>query len=305
MRMLVIIVIAASLLFLPRFVHVAKVTLEVVDEQGRPVKDALLGYGKSSPHTDKHGKLSILTNPSDGVVGGGIGKEGYYDSIFHQDFIVRKYIFWRPWNKHLKVVMRPIVTPVPMYVRNRYFKIPVIGKELGFDLSVSDWVKPYGNGINSDFIFRVNREYKDIDNFDATLTLTFSSPYDGIQVIKDNRGGDYSVGSIFRLPRIAPDDGYQKMLVKRISAGTYGYRRDESDDNNYVFRVRSKIANGNLQQAMFGKVLGEINFACLSGENGEVGMHYYLNPDYTRNLEFDPKRNLFTNLPPREGVALP
>lgn len=304
MRILVIFVIAASLLSLPIFVRMAKVTLEVVDEQGMPVKNALLGYTNSSPRTDEYGKLSVLKNTSDGQFGGGIGKDGFYDSIFHYNFVVKNYIFWKPWNKHLKVVIRPIVNPVPMYVRSRSFLIPEISKSLGFDLSAADWVKPYGKGINSDFIFRVDRQYKNIDNFDATLTLTFPNPSDGIQIIKDNRGGDYSIGSQFRLPRNAPDVGYQNKLVKRVSAGSYGFRRDESDDNNYIFRVRSKLVDGKLERAMYGKIRGDIRFGP-AGENAGLEMFYYLNPDYTRNLEFDPKRNLFTNLPPTEGVALP
>ncbi len=32
---------------------------------------------------------------------------------------------------------------------------------------------------------------------------------------------------------------------------------------------------------------------------------YYLNPDGTRNVEFDPAKNLFRNLPWIEGVRKP
>jgi hypothetical protein len=304
MRILVIIVVAASLYFLPKFVHVAKITLEVVDEQGRPVTDALLGYDKKSPRTDKHGKLNILTNPSNGAAGGGIGKEGYYDSIFHQDFIVRKFIFWQPWNKQIKVVLRPVVNPVPMYVRNRTFQFPAINKPLGFDLTKADWTPPYGSGTHSDFILRVDRTFKDNNNFDATLTISFPNKYDGILLIKDNRGGDFGVGSQFQLPRNAPEDGYQNKFVKRVSSGSYGFRNAKEDDNNYIFRVRSESENGKLKRAMYGKILGDIRFGPIGG-NGGFEMHYYLNPDYTNNLEFDPKKNLFTNLPQTEGVALP
>ncbi len=37
----------------------------------------------------------------------------------------------------------------------------------------------------------------------------------------------------------------------------------------------------------------------------EVYFTYSLNPDYTRNLEFDPKRNLFDNLSDLEQVTEP
>lgn len=61
---------------------------------------------------------------------------------------------------------------------------------------------------------------------------------------------------------------------------------------------------GKLKRAMYGKILDEIKFAALS-KNGEIGMHYYLNPDDTKNLEYDPEKNLFKSLPSGEGVALP
>lgn len=293
-----------GLLSLPRIIHVAKITLEVVDEYGKPVKDALVGYSKSSLRTDKDGRVSIIVNPSNGSVGGGVGKEGYYDSIFHNDFYIRRYIYWRPWNKHIKVVLRPVVKPVPMYVRNHTFQFPAINKDLGFDLMKADWLPPYGAGVHRDFILRVDRIFKDNDNFDATLTLTFTNNYDGIQVVNDNRGGDFGVGSEYRLPRIAPEEGYQSKMVKRVSSGTYGYRAAKVDDNNYIFRVRSEIESGKLKRAMYGKILGDIRFGPIGG-NGGFEMHYYLNPGYTRNLEFDPKRNLFTGLPEVEGVGLP
>jgi hypothetical protein len=99
-------------------------------------------------------------------------------------------------------------------------------------------------------------------------------------------------------------DGYQSTFVKRVSAGVYGTRKAKDDVSNYIFRVRSENENGTLKRAMYGKILGDIRFGPV-GENGGFEMHYYLNPDYTQNLEFDPKRNLFVNLPEGEGVGLP
>ena len=55
---------------------------------------------------------------------------------------------------------------------------------------------------------------------------------------------------------------------------------------------------------MYGKIRNDIEFAPRS-KIVKIKMHYYLNPDYTRNLEFDPKRNLFTNLPKFEKVGQP
>lgn len=55
---------------------------------------------------------------------------------------------------------------------------------------------------------------------------------------------------------------------------------------------------------MYGKILGHIGLTAIFSETAEIYFKYYLNPDYTRNLEFDPKQNLFKNLPDRERVGI-
>ncbi len=292
----------------------AKVTFRVIDEEGKIVEGAhvrirfqggTLDRDAATGITNSEGIFSATGPSKDGQIAGGVRKDGYYISSFRYFFSMTKLGQWLPWDKEMTVVLRQKVNPVPMYVRNSYFEIPAHGREIGFDLMKADWVIPYGQGVKSDFIMRVDREYKNVDNFDATLTLTFTNKYDGIQTIKDNRGGIYSVGSEYQLPRTAPATEYQTKLVIRISEGMYGEHTDISADNNYLFRVRSEVdEEGKLKRAMYGKILGEIKFAALS-KNGEIGMHYYLNPDYTRNLEYDPKKNLFKSLPSGEGVALP
>ncbi|AMV73073.1 hypothetical protein JCM30471_14880 [Desulfuromonas carbonis] len=200
--------------------------------------------------------------------------------------------------------MRPIVNPVPMYVRNHSFKVPVKGEEVGFDLEKADWVIPYGQGTTADFVFKFVQRFDNMNNYDATMILTFSNPFDGIQVVKDDGGGDFNIGSWYRLQRTAPETGYLPRIEKRISRGSYGRYSDIEDDNNYIFRIRSEVGeNGKLKQAMYGKIRGELRH--FVGDGGGIKIHYYLNPDYTRNLEFDPKRNLFRSLPQNENVRQP
>ena len=79
---------------------------------------------------------------------------------------------------------------------------------------------------------------------------------------------------------------------------------DFNRDANYFFRVRSKTDDkGNVTNALYGKIYGDF------GENfgrGELNFIYYLNPKpNSRNMEFNPQQNLFTNLPPLERVTAP
>jgi hypothetical protein len=62
-------------------------------------------------------------------------------------------------------------------------------------------------------------------------------------------------------------------------------------------------ASGNVTSALYGKIYGD--FSQDIG-NDAVRFTYYLNPEpNSRNMEFDPKQNLFKNLPPLEQVTAP
>ena len=64
-------------------------------------------------------------------------------------------------------------------------------------------------------------------------------------------------------------------------------------DIHYVFRIRTEVdEDGNIVEAMYGKVYGEIRGG-FSWGGPSVGFTYYLNPTGTRNLEYDPPKNLF------------
>ncbi|GAB7025024.1 hypothetical protein [Geotalea toluenoxydans] len=294
----------------------AKLILNVVDEKNQPVEGAdieicFVGGCTSDDvknyKTDENGTCKVSGLSKDGQISAGITKKDYYSTLFHQDYYISKLGMWQPWNKEYTVVLRPKINPVPMYVREKWITIPVVGKEIGFDLVKFDWVIPYGQGVTSDFIFRVDRQYKDVDNFDAIMTLTFSNESDGIQLLKEDTGGDFNVGSRFRLPRNAPETGYVRKLAKRKTRGGGVFYDDAYEDSNYFFRVRSeKDEKGNLTRAMYGKIKGDIKIDPRSTETGDIHLFYYLNPDYTRNLEFDPDKNLFSPLPRSERlIGLP
>jgi hypothetical protein len=77
-------------------------------------------------------------------------------------------------------------------------------------------------------------------------------------------------------------------------------------------RGENEAAVGRLEQALGrvddeldGKIRGGFEFSGWGGERMEVGFCYYLNPDGTPNMEFDPTRNLSRNLGRGEDVSLP
>lgn len=283
----------------------AKITIKVIDELGTPVESARVGIGfekntgwgiEEIPvvgFTAENGLFSGGAN-SNNYIGFNVTKAGYYKGTGNYTFKEKKSGRWEPWNPEVRIVLRKIENPVPMFARNMRrsgsIKISIIGKEVGFDLIEYDWVEPFGKGKHKDFIFKLDTTVKSQDEYEGTLTLTFPNKFDGILLVKEDR----KYGSSLKLPRHAPENGYQKKL-KKYNRSLLGkpYEEDYKEDNNYIFRIRSEEKDGKLVRAMYGKIHGDIRFGVR--EPG-VNFTYYLNPDYTKNLEFDPKQNLFKNL---------
>jgi hypothetical protein len=291
----------------------AKLTLKVVGEDGSPLEKVNVGatfevskgtttgikYNTEKGTTDKDGVYIISGKTMFNVPYSAV-KEGYYKSS--GEYLLNSNINgrWQPWNPEIIVVLRKIVNPVPMYARHSRMSpiaVPELRKAIGFDLIAFDWVSPYGNGNHTDFIFRMTSTYKSEDDYDTKLELSFPNKFDGIQIIKEDR----AIGSELKLSRIAPETGYQNKLIRsRSRAPGKSGENDQKEDNNYIFRIRSEENNGKFVRAMYGKIQGDI----FVHPPSSIYFKYYLNPNYSRNLEFNPNMNLFKGLSSLEDVGL-
>jgi len=290
----------------------AKISIKVIDENNQTIDDALVEIGFLS-NSDRNKELSIsgkvnyqgvftATGKTNGLVGATISKQGFYNSTVDYPFTKKSGNHWEPWNPVVTETLRKIENPVPMYARKLSpILLPEANKRIGFDLMEYDWVSPYGKGKHADFIFQLGGKYNSEYDFNNTLTLEFTNKFDGIQLVTENR----RFGSQFKLPRTAPETGYQSKLIRSESrAPGQPYKSDRKEDNNYIFRIRSEEKNGKLIRAMYGKIQGDINFGVDKTHKASITFTPYLNPDYTRNLEFNPKQNLFKELKSFERVGL-
>jgi hypothetical protein len=295
------------------YINIAKITIKVIDEKGLPIQQAKVALGFFVGGVNKvlsvKGLADIngrFTGSSESIseIGINVSKDGYYSTYQKYHYQGFKYKRWLPWNPEIQIVLCKIGNRVPMYAHDTQYskiEIPVIGKKIGFDLIAFDWVHPYGKGIHPDLIFKLDKSYKGLDNFKSKLTISFSNRYDGIQIVKQEHG----VGSSLRLARFAPEDGYQKELTHYNDATPKNmFKNSFSKDNNYFFRVRSEVKNDKLIRAMYGMIYGDIVFAPSGSKTAKIIFKYFINPDYTRNMEFDPKRNLFTGLSDLEQNGL-
>jgi len=191
-----------------------------------------------------------------------------------------------------------------MYARDNNMDIPAKNTPVGFDLIAADWVVPYGKGTISDFIFTMTEKIpftKYNQPYDLTWTLSFPNKGDGIQSVI---GPPLNQGSALRLPRYAPEAGYESPLVQQLSLnGNKRLNGADGEDQNYFFRVRTVLdESGKVKSALYGKIAGPIQY----WGNKDVHMIYYLNPTPNdRNMEFDPKKNLFKNLSDLQQVTAP
>jgi hypothetical protein len=287
---------------------VAKITLRVINEQGSPISGASvrIGFEEAVPHWGGGGVVNVkgLTNEegkftgeghSMDSIGGWIEKEGYYSS-FSKAFKFERALNgkWQPWNPTIDVVIKKNVNPTPMYAKRVNLGMPVLNETVGYDLFVGDWVKPYGKGTSADILLKADRNKRSEQDFDSKLTVTFPNKGDGLQVFNTSSENGFSE---LKSPREAPETGYQAEWIQTHNRQA-GKPEQSNRDNKraYFFRVRTILdEHGNVISAKYGKIYGDfLNFS------------YYLNPDNnSRNMEFDPTRNLITNLKSTERVTCP
>ena len=224
---------------------------------------------------------------------------------------------WQPWNPTLTIKLKRIIKPIPMYARHVETKIPVIDRPCGYDLIMGDWIAPHGKGKTADLICQLDKK---MDNegitigqknedilYDYTFSVRFSNDDDGIQSVYAKR---VDTGGL-RLPPTAPSAGYQAMLSQRayrLQPGAPWYCDNQEHapigkqykwDQNYFFRVRSEKKHGQFGNALYGKIHDDFIWKL----DGTLEFTYYLNPTPNdRNMEFDPKKNLFGQPSGRVGA---
>jgi hypothetical protein len=303
-----------------------QVTLRIMDDFGKPVAGVRAGIGifqRWKPGdgfgediykdvngvTDSHGLVVLKGAGRRDEISYGVDRvEGYYysrggDYQFRTNVTGR----WQPWNPTIDIVLRPILNPVPMYARKFEQRIKFTSSPRSYDLMIGDWVTPDGKGTNADLIFQVAGYWNGPFDHDATLSLSFARPQDGIQEFAPPR----LKSSDFRSPREAPISGYQPQISWHRARKPGQPRKEQIDEpaakRSYFFRIRTTLdSNGNIASALYGKVYDGFDFFGPPTNCLFTSGSCFLNPEpNSRNMEFDPKRNLAKGLKLLEEVREP
>lgn len=256
--------------------------------------------------SDSNGCFSAQA-PSENGIGGSVEKKGYYRSFWKYAFEgnYQEVKRWEPWNPTIGVTLQKVGKPVAMYAKRVDALIPEVNTSCAYDLEKGDWVNPHGKGIHADIRIELMRRITSENDYEGTLTVNFPGIGNGIKEAEVIG----AAGSTLRLSPAPPPDSYGTNVVvqwgRTPSKGGYGNVGDDYRPN-YFFRVRSEVdEKGNVIRAQYGKVYGAFRVSGLARKDARVSFLYYLNPDGTRNVEFDPKQNLFKNLSSLEEVRAP
>lgn len=285
-------------------VPTASLTVRVFDESAVPIKVAQVSIWSQDTMKElqRTGGVNEQANfsaqlPAFGVLYYSASSDGFYSSWgerrFKQDAMrgdPSKWSEsrWEPWNATEDVTLKRKGTLIPMFAKRiGIMELPNEGKGTGYDLKIGDWVEPYGKGKQADINFAATG---DIASGSFLLRWTFSKIGDGIHVVLPDEG----TRSELRSPREAPLDGYAPGLnvnweCRVASAnGRLGER-----PICLLFRVRTVVdENGNIISAHYGKIYPE-----------QGNVVFYMNPTpLSRNLEFDPARNLFGMSPDGQRI---
>ncbi len=290
------------------------VTMFVKDDEGKPVEGAEVRVTFERFFSETGGlSFTNSTNArgvwqrrelTSGNVGGIVTKKGYYMTPFEFKGLklstedIQPTTHFLPATNH--IILRKEINPAPMYAREVTLKVPVSGKPMGFDFMAGDWVAPDGKGKVADVVMTLSWTATDFRNWSKHFKLVFQNPGDGIVRIPTNQ---YYRDCSFGLPRFAPETGYEPELYEaRVSTNDVvsGIPPVPLRDECFFFRIRAvKAPDGSITKALYGKIRSNYKqngiTAYGDGDTGTINFTYYLNPDGTRNMEFDPEKNLFTD----------
>ena len=311
----------------------------VTDEAGEPIEAVnVFAYFRgptpdksitAEAETDEEG-FAILTGNAFRKATMRLTKSGYYESRHNDISVYEPNVL--PRTRELAFTLREQRNPIALYAKRAdadhlAYKLPVKGEWVGFDLEAGDWIDPHGDGERSDVLFRYTNEFLGLNiseknlararelnstgpipwteererhthgDWSGTLEISFPREREGILAVDESNG--YVAYSAMRLPHLAPEEGYEESIRwSNVRTGQIVPRKGEG----YFLRVRVRERNDQILEANYAKINDEIRF----DPRGTIYFNYYFNPEVNdRNLEFDPKQNLFADSVEGSNVIVP
>ena len=258
--------------------------------------------------TNENGFCHVTGETNNGEVGFDIDQTpmGYYRYVGWKYRFVQKTVFplvrWCPTDLVITAALHKIERPIPLFIRktvlgNGQDISERVKEEFSYDLLKAAWLPPIGNGEHADIIFKrlprqvfgkVSNPYVTAYSYKDTIVAEFDGDDNGIVEMK-------SMPNTMSMIRTAPETGYGKSYkVWHSIDDAYQHQESRAADRNLCFRIRTKKnEKGEIIEAYYGKIYGDIGAVADKKNLYGVTFTYYLNPTPNdRNLEWDMKHNL-------------
>lgn len=310
-------------------------TIKALDGAGQPLPGALASASVHSYHvpgegfgrdvnnierrtTDDKGLANLSLRTWCNKLAYGVQKDGFYRFNRRDVKFTGNHLgTWQPDNQVFEVQMKPILKPIPLYAKNAKIALPGPPVDRQYDLEVGDWVAPLGKGKVADLSFTVEHiKTADERVWQAKLTVKTPGAHNGLIRYLSTPS---EMGSELRVPHLAPEQGYLAEIHRHKSSAIepdppdknfplYISQDDWVPEDNYFLRVRTIVNDkGEIISHQYAKIVGGFERWKGGAEKIEVAFKYHYNPKPNdRNLEFDPKRNLFDHSKdPLSNVRIP
>ncbi|MFA7054047.1 MAG: carboxypeptidase-like regulatory domain-containing protein [Kiritimatiellia bacterium] len=277
-----------------------KATFHVVDTDGNSVAGAdisarFFGDSGARGQTDADGLFTVEGRTLNGAsLSYTVNKQGFYQTRATYQLGKRGYRClengrWIPWNPTLRVTLKEIRKPIPMYLKRVSLPMPVRDQPVGFDFEAGEWVAPYGRGSSPDMQLTYTWTTGEDSWRRHDFTVEFTNSQDGAYMAqKDEYCPFMSEYEAWQ------DTGYAKRFQYAYERTSDRIIQDSKlgEHDIIVFRVRTEAdPQGKIVNARYGKIYGPFEFA--QGREKLVRFTYYFNPTPNdRNLEFDGEHNL-------------
>ena len=199
---------------------------------------------------------------------------------------------WIPWNPTLRVTLKDIRNPIPMYVKRAKIIFPSRGEFFHYDFLAGDLVEPHGKGKVPDIavMYTVPRS-ESLQNCARELVIRAMADGDGFILKQKDKW------SALMCEHTAPETGYtpEINLYSDRMPGKPSRLKENTADEYYIFRSRTRV-NGGVTESHYGRIWGKTGYGSELKDtvSGELFFYYYFNPTPNdSNLEFDGKSNLF------------
>lgn len=203
----------------------------------------------------------------------------------------------------IELILRRRENPISMYaIKSHKLQVHEANKKYGYDFIVNDWVEPIGTGKVNDAYISVNGYFKNYNEYDTILNISFPNQGDGILAMTPF---EYSE---LLSPYIAPSHGYVSQFEARQFRTRNLERKPASFDPEYIvvneynehaiyaIRIRTEYdQRGDVRSAYYGKIYGGIKFggATSKGSYVKIGA-IYINPTAnSRIIEYSVGDNLY------------